>query len=491
MPGHWRSHPELADERRPDPLPPPLRAARRRPPAGAAGSRSTASSTRPTSGSTAPTSATRRATSSPTASTSRRSAALGDDHVLAVEVTCNPERGTPRPAQHHRAVPALRGRRPATGTRAACGARCSSTTPGRSSSTACACCAATPTRPAPTCACTPASTATPPAPCACARRPTATSSARPSTRSPPAPTRSSGRSTSTGPRLWWPRALGDQPLTDDRRRAARRRRGQRPPLPAHRAARGGVERLGVLDQRRAAVPQGRQPAADPARASPTPTPAEVRRDVELAVEAGLDALRVQAHIADHELYRAADELGVLLLQDFPLQWGYARQIRREAVRQAREAVNALGHHPSIVQWCAHDEPVADAPQVEADGARPAAAPVRRPAAADVEQVGARPLGQAGVRAGRPDPPDRRPRRRDPAPAPARRHRQPPVARLAPRRGRRARRAGPRSCPRLVRFVSEFGAQSVPDSADRVRRRVGAGRSSTGRRCASTTASRST
>ena len=57
---------------------------------------------------------------------------------------------------------------------------------------------------------------------------------------------------------------------------------------------------------------------------------------------------------------------MLLLQDFPLQWGYARQIRREAVRQAREAVNALGHHPSIVQWCAHDEPVADAPQVEAD-----------------------------------------------------------------------------------------------------------------------------
>ena len=92
----------------------------------------------------------------------------------------------------------------------------------------------------------------------------------------------------------------------------------------------------------------------------------MRRDVELAVEAGLDALRVQAHIADHELYRAADELGVLLLQDFPLQWGYARQIRREAVRQAREAVNALGHHPSIVQWCAHDEPIADAPQVEAD-----------------------------------------------------------------------------------------------------------------------------
>ena len=169
------------------------------------------------------------------------------------------------------------------------------------------------------------------------------------------------------PRLWWPRALGEQPLTEIGVERARRRRGQRPTCRGDRAARGGLERLDLLDQRRAPVPQGRQRPADPTRASPTPRPRRSAATCELAVEAGLDALRVQAHIADHELYRAADELGVLLLQDFPLQWGYARQIRREAVRQAREAVNVLGHHPSIVQWCAHDEPVADAPQVEAAG----------------------------------------------------------------------------------------------------------------------------
>ena len=60
----------------------------------------------------------------------------------------------------------------------------------------------------------------------------------------------------------------------------------------------------------------------------------VRSDVERAVEAGLDALRVQAHIATDDLYTAADELGVVLLQDFPLQWGYGRHVRREAVHQA-------------------------------------------------------------------------------------------------------------------------------------------------------------
>ena len=204
----------------------------------------------------------------------------------------------------------------------------------------------------------------------------------------------------------------------------------------------------------------------PGPGSPTPRRPTVRRDVELAVEAGLDALRVQAHIADHELYRAADELGVLLLQDFPLQWGYARQIRREAVRQAREAVNALGHHPSIVQWCAHDEPIADAPQVEADSRVAPAAPVRRPAAADVEQDRARPVGQAGVRAGRPDPPDGRPRRRHPAPAAARRHRHPPVARLAPRRGRRAGRRGPGRSPRSCASSASSARSPCPTRPSR-------------------------
>jgi beta-mannosidase len=76
----------------------------------------------------------------------------------------------------------------------------------------------------------------------------------------------------------------------------------------------------------------------------------------LAREAGLDLVRIHGHISRPELYDAADELGMLVWQDFPLQWGYARQIRREAVRQAEEAVNLLGHHPSIMTWCAHNEP---------------------------------------------------------------------------------------------------------------------------------------
>jgi beta-mannosidase len=88
------------------------------------------------------------------------------------------------------------------------------------------------------------------------------------------------------------------------------------------------------------------------------TPAELRGDILLARDAGLDLVRLQAHVTRPELYDAADEMGMLVWQDFPLQWGYARSVRRQAVRQATETVDLLGHHPSIVVWCGHNEPVA-------------------------------------------------------------------------------------------------------------------------------------
>ncbi len=84
----------------------------------------------------------------------------------------------------------------------------------------------------------------------------------------------------------------------------------------------------------------------------------------------------------------------------------------------------------------------------------------RAATAVVEQVGPRPVGEAIVRALRSDAGHRRPFRRRPAPAAARRHRQPSVVRLAPRRGERPRRL--RQAPAAHGAVRE-----------RVRRRFGA------------------
>ena len=126
-------------------------------------------------------------------------------------------------------------------------------------------------------------------------------------------------------------------------------------------------------------------------------------------------------------------------------------------RQARAAVDTLGHHPSIVQWTAHNDPSAPTRRRAAEGTS-GDRPVARPAAPDVEPLGARPLGQALLRARRPQPPDRRPLRRGSPPSAARRHRQPPLVRLGQRGGDRPRAHAAR-LPRRVRFVSEFGAES--------------------------------
>lgn len=159
------------------------------------------------------------------------------------------------------------------------------------------------------------------------------------------------------PALWWPHALGDQPLHDvgvsvwvDGRRSHTR------------TLRTGLRRVTLRNW--VLSVNGERLFLKGANHGPTrmalgeATPEELARDIALAKDAGLDLLRVHGHITRPELYRAADEAGLLLWQDFPLQWGYSRAVRRQAVRQARRAVDAFGHHPSIALWCGHNEPFA-------------------------------------------------------------------------------------------------------------------------------------
>ena len=160
------------------------------------------------------------------------------------------------------------------------------------------------------------------------------------------------------PRLWWPWSLGEQHLTDVQIDVV-----VDGDCSDQRSLRTGLREVALQDWTFSV--NGERLFVKGANLAPTraalaeATPAEVRRDVELARDAGLDLIRVNGHIARPELYDSADELGMLVWQDFPLQGGYARSIRKEAVRQAREAVDLLGHHPSIAVWCAHNEPVAD------------------------------------------------------------------------------------------------------------------------------------
>lgn len=85
--------------------------------------------------------------------------------------------------------------------------------------------------------------------------------------------------------------------------------------------------------------------------------ARADEDLRLAKECHLNLLRVHAHVDHPALYEAADEAGVLLWQDFPLQWRYRPSTLPEALRQARLMVESLHNHPAIVVWCMHNEPI--------------------------------------------------------------------------------------------------------------------------------------
>ncbi len=89
----------------------------------------------------------------------------------------------------------------------------------------------------------------------------------------------------------------------------------------------------------------------------TTTHERVRQDLELARDCHLNLLRVHAHVGHPALYDAADELGVLLWQDFPMQWTYRRTVEPHAKRQVAEMLRLLGNHPSVAVWCMHNEPI--------------------------------------------------------------------------------------------------------------------------------------
>jgi beta-mannosidase len=263
------------------------------------------------------------------------------------------------------------------------------------------------------------------------------------------------------PALWWPWSLGDQPLSTVAVSVYVEHE-----VSDARSVRTGFRQVALRDW--VLYVNGERLFVKGANLNPTrldlgaATSDELRRDVVLARDAGLDLVRVRGHVTRPELYDAADELGVLVWQDLPLQWGYARTVRRQAVRQSAEAVDLLGHHPSIVLWCGHNEPFAiEAPAAEQRGVTAGYA-----ARQEVPTWNRTMLDRSVKRALE---------RADPS--------RPVVAHsgVAPHPPQLAGTSShlwfgwyygdddgldgfAAALPRMVRFVAEFGAQSVPDDA---------------------------
>jgi beta-mannosidase len=83
----------------------------------------------------------------------------------------------------------------------------------------------------------------------------------------------------------------------------------------------------------------------------------IERDIELLRGAHINGVRVCVHINREEFYDACDRAGILIWQDFALQWGYSQEpgFMQEAVRQIRDMVRLLVNHPSIAVWCCQNE----------------------------------------------------------------------------------------------------------------------------------------
>lgn len=80
--------------------------------------------------------------------------------------------------------------------------------------------------------------------------------------------------------------------------------------------------------------------------------------VSLIKEANINIVRVHAHVNRKELYEEFNKQGILVWQDFALQWTYdeSEEFKRNAVSQIKDMVSRFYNHPSIAFWCCHNEP---------------------------------------------------------------------------------------------------------------------------------------
>jgi beta-mannosidase len=153
------------------------------------------------------------------------------------------------------------------------------------------------------------------------------------------------------PRLWWTRDRGEQPLYELGLQCS----GE------EERVRFGVRSVELRDwhtylngERVFLRGTNYLPTdAYPARASRS----RLREDAQSLCWANLNSVRVHVHVAERAFYEACDELGLLVFQDFPLQWTHRRSVLKTAINQAAEMARLLRSHPSVGVYLIHDEPL--------------------------------------------------------------------------------------------------------------------------------------
>jgi beta-mannosidase len=85
---------------------------------------------------------------------------------------------------------------------------------------------------------------------------------------------------------------------------------------------------------------------------------KIKSQVKLIKDANVNIIRMHAHVNRKEYYDQCDREGILVWQDFALQWTYddSPDFILNAANQIEEMVLLHYNHPSIAFWCCHNEP---------------------------------------------------------------------------------------------------------------------------------------
>lgn len=85
---------------------------------------------------------------------------------------------------------------------------------------------------------------------------------------------------------------------------------------------------------------------------------KIAKQVALVKAANLNIVRMHAHVNREEYYAECDRKGIMVWQDFALQWTYdeSNEFLEKAIKQIGEMVKQNINHPAIVIWCCHNEP---------------------------------------------------------------------------------------------------------------------------------------
>ena len=164
------------------------------------------------------------------------------------------------------------------------------------------------------------------------------------------------------PKLWWPAGRGAQPLYQIHV-TARDKDGnvlhQQHTQAGLRSVAVTKEGTWLINNRRLFL-KGTNYIASQWKSEMTS--AAYRKDLQLMLDAHINVVRVHAHLESKRFYEEADAMGMLVWQDFPLQWGYeeSAELEQAAHTQLGEMVQHFHNHPSIVAWSLHNEPPWDA-----------------------------------------------------------------------------------------------------------------------------------